>query len=326
MDIHPPVWVIGAGAIGLYVAAHLSHVTSVTLVARGTRAQWLNENGFELKGADAGQYRLPVKSLEPGLSIPSEAIVLLATKATDLEKLFGNLAPALHPGQTVALVQNGLGVHKFVHAYLPAAALVRLTCWVGVSLEAGRQAVVAGAPLFETGADTTEAERAAETLLQLFNTANLRARPGGSVAEVEWKKALLNLVVSGICAILDERNGAILESPELKDIVEEVLAEALPVAAAEGVALGEADKERVYMALHNTRENWNAMIQDLRRGADTEMPFLNAAVERVARRHGLHAPVNSTIARLINHIARTKRRAGEGPISARVHERTHTFS
>lgn len=319
MSVHPPVWIVGAGAIGLYVAAHLSHVTDVTLVARAARAKLLSEAGFELRGADAGGYHLPVKSLEPGLSIPPDAIVLLATKATDLEKLFGNLVPALHPGQTVALVQNGLGVHKFVHAYLPAAALVRLTCWVGVSLETGRQAVVAGAPLFETGADTPESLRAGDTLRTLFNAANLRTRAGGTVPEVEWRKALLNLAVSGICAILDERNGTILESPELKDIVEDVLAEAIPVAAAEGVVLGEADKERVYMALHNTRENWNAMIQDLRRGADTEMPFLNAAVDRLARRHGLHAPVNATVARFISHIARSKRRAVETPTPLRVY-------
>ncbi|MEB3198876.1 MAG: 2-dehydropantoate 2-reductase [Candidatus Sericytochromatia bacterium] len=309
---NPPVWIIGAGAIGLYMAAHLSHVTRVTLAARAARATWLAESGFQLAGAESGDFRPEVVPIDQAFAIPEEAIVVVATKATDLEKLVGVLSPNVAAGQTVALVQNGLGVHKFARSYLPTAHLVRLTCWVGVSLEQGRRAVVAGAPLFESGYDQPEVGKASEQVLALLNAANLRARHGGSVAEVEWRKALLNLSVSGICAVLDERNGAILGSPELREIVEDILAEAMPVAAAEGVVLGPQDADRVFTALDNTRDNWNAMIQDLRRGASTEMPFLNAAVDRLARRHGLRAPVNATIARLITHITRGGRRAGGG--------------
>jgi 2-dehydropantoate 2-reductase len=305
---HPPVYVVGAGAIGLYMAAHLSAVTEVVLVARGPRAERLAEEGFELGGADTGSYKLPVLTLATGLVIPPEAIVVIATKATDLEKLVSPLAAILHPEQTVLLVQNGLGVHKFARTYLPAANLVRLTCWVGVTLEGQRRAVVAGAPLFELGVDDEACEALAYPLVSLLNEANLRARLGGTVAEVEWRKALLNLAVSGICSIVDERNGAALESPELRAIIDDILAEALPVAAAEGVVLGPADIERVDLAIQNTRENWNAMLQDLRRGTATEMAFLNAAVDRHARRHGLRAPVNATVARLIGHIARRRGR------------------
>jgi 2-dehydropantoate 2-reductase len=305
---YPPIYIIGAGAIGLYLAAHLSRVTNVTLVARGAHAQALMETGFELAGADAGFYRLPVVVMEPALVLPTKAIVLVATKATDLEKLVAPLAAALHPGQTVGLLQNGLGVHKFVRHYLPQAALVRVTCWVGVNLETGPRAVVAGAPLFELGADDAAGDEAAHLLMATLNAANLRARPGGTVAEVEWRKALLNLAVSGICAVVEERNGAIFESPELKAIVDDLLAEALPIALAEGVKLGAEDVERVFTAIANTRDNWNAMLQDLRRGAATEMPYLNTAVVRLGRRHGLAAPVNATVARLIAHLARDRTR------------------
>jgi 2-dehydropantoate 2-reductase len=303
----PPITIIGAGAIGLYLAAHLSRVARVSLVARGPRAQALAEAGFELAGADAGRFNLPVAAHEAGRELDPAAILLVATKATDLEKLVGPLATALAPGQTVGLLQNGLGVHKFVRHYLPHATLVRATCWVGVTLEQGHRAVVAGAPLFEMGADQPEAALA---LTEVFNAASLRARVGASVAEVEWRKALLNLAVSGICTVVGERNGTILESPELRAMVEDVLAEALPVAAAEGVALGPEDVARVFTAIANTRENWNAMLQDLRRARPTEMPYLNAAVDRLARRHGLTAPVNATVARFVTHLAGRARVGG----------------
>ena len=167
---------------------------------------------------------------------PEDAIVLVATKATDLEKLVAPLAAALHPGQAVGLLQNGLGGHKFV------------------------------------------------------------------------RKALLNLAVSGVCSIVGERNGVIMESPELRAIVDDLLAEAWPIAAAEGVVMGAEDVERLFTAIANTRDNWNAMLQDLRRGSATEMPYLNTAVDRLARRHGLTAPVNATVARLVGHLARDRAR------------------
>lgn len=302
------VYIVGAGAIGLYLGAHLSSIANVTLVAREPRASQLETDGFTLAGADTGHYRLPIQRVNSTLVLPPDALVLLAVKATDLEKLVGPLSHILHPGQAVGLLQNGLGVHKFVSTYLPHCRLVRITCWVGVNLHTPREAVVAGAPLFELGVDHPNCKDIEDNFLKLFNLANLRARVSGTVAEVEWRKALLNLAVSGICSLVDERNGAILESPELRELVEQILEEALPVAHAEGVVLGADDIERVFTALHNTRHNWNALLQDLRRGLDTEMPFLNAAVERFAKRHKLDAPVNGAIARLIAHVARRQSR------------------
>jgi 2-dehydropantoate 2-reductase len=120
-----------------------------------------------------------------------------------------------------------------------------------------------------------------------------------SIAACEWRKSLWNLAVSGPCALLDAVNGAILDVPELRALAETLLVEARAVAAAEGVALSDADLERVFASTEKTRANTNAMLQDLRRGAPTEIAFLNGAVARLAERHGLSAPTHAAVARLI---------------------------
>ncbi|MFY0534925.1 ketopantoate reductase family protein [Nannocystis pusilla] len=116
-----------------------------------------------------------------------------------------------------------------------------------------------------------------------------------SVAACEWRKSLWNLAVSGPCALLDAVNGAILEVPQLRALAETLLAEARAVAAAEGVTLSDADLERVFASTEKTRANYNAMLQDLRRGAATEIDFKWGggaagraawAVSAVARRGG----------------------------------------
>ncbi|MCY1013193.1 hypothetical protein OV079_48225 [Nannocystis pusilla] len=70
------------------------------------------------------------------------------------------------------------------------------------------------------------------------------------------------------------------------------------MAAAEGVTLLDADLERVFASTEKTRANTNAMLQDLRRGAATEIDA-NGAVARLAEQHGLSAPTHAAVARLV---------------------------
>lgn len=293
------VWIVGAGAVGLYLAARLDRAAEVTLVARGARARALAAEGFVLSGAESGAFHPPVVAAEERPAPPPGAVVLLAVKATHLDEALGALS--LAPGQALALCQNGLGIDALAARRAPGAARVRATCWLGVALAGEREARVAGCYQIELGADGGAARAAADRLEAVLAGAGLPVRRAASVAECEWRKSLWNLAVSGACALLDEPNGVILDDPGLRALAGEILAEARAVAAAEGVALSQDDIDRVFASTERTRRNLNAMLQDLRRGAPTEMPFLNAEVARLARAHGLAAPVNETLARLVAH-------------------------
>ena len=129
-------------------------------------------------------------------------------------------------------------------------------------------------------------------------------RVAPSVAACEWRRSLLPLAINGLCAAFGERNGAILDSPPLHALARELLQEARLVAAAEGVTLTDEDLERVFAITESNRDGRNTMVQDLARGQATEMPFLNLAVARMAVRHGLFAPVNAVVARLVEHCER----------------------
>ena len=139
---------------------------------------------------------------------------------------------------------------------------------------------------------------------KLLLAAGYPVRSAPSVAACEWRKSLWTLAVSGLCAAFGERNGAILDSPPLHALARELLQEARLVAAAEGVALTDDDLERVFAITESNRDGRNTMVQDLARGQATEMPFLNLAVARMAVRHGLFAPVNAVVARLVEHCER----------------------
>ena len=158
---------------------------------------------------------------------------------------------------------------------------------------------VAGVFQIELAADEPAALASMSALRAALVAAGYPVAAAASVAACEWRKSLWNLAVSGPCALLDAPNGAILDRPPLRALADDLLAEARAVAAAEGVTLADDDLARVFTSTARTRANYNAMVQDLRRGVATEMPFLNGAVARLAAHHGLPAPTHLALARLV---------------------------
>ena len=305
----PPLYIIGAGAVGLHLAARLSAVTPVTVVARGPRVGRLLRDGFELSGAEQGHFKVPVVDISAPL--PASADLLLAVKATQLADTLAQIKPG--PQHTLGLCQNGLGIAALARMHTPAAARVRLGCWLGAGLATPINVRVAGVLQLELAADDPAALRTRDRWQRLLAAAGSPVRVVPSVAACEWRKSLWNLGVSGLCAALGERNGAVLDSPPLQALARELLQEARTVAAAEGVTLTDADIERVFAATRSTRDNRGPMLQDLLRGQATEMQFLNLAVARLAVRHGLFAPVNAVVARLVEHCERRGPKPGAPP-------------
>lgn len=306
-----PIWIVGAGAVGLHLAARLAAVRPVTVVARGPRAELLAAEGFALTGAEERPARVPVVEVTRPWTPPAEAIVLVAVKATQLAETLEQVAPRLAPGQVVGLCQNGLGVAALARRHAAAARLVRVACWLGAHLAGPAAVRVAGVFRLELAADDPAVSSDLSELQAALMAAGYPVDRAPAIAACEWRKSLWNLAVSGACALMDEPNGAILDSPPLHALARDLLAEARAVAAAEGVALADEDLERVFVSTRSTRANVNAMLQDLRRGATTEMPFLNAEVARLAALHGLAAPTHAAIARLVAH--RERRSAPAAP-------------
>lgn len=305
----PPLYVVGAGAVGLHLAARLSSVTPVVLVARGPRVARLRREGFELTGAEQGTYHVPVVDIaEP---LPALADLLIAVKATQLTETLARLT--LGPQHTIGLCQNGLGIASVARAHAPAPARVRVACWLAVGLTTPTVVRVGGVFQVELAADDPAALHTRDRWHKLLAAAGYTVRIAPSIAACEWRKSLWNLGVSGLCAALGERNGAVLDSPPLQALARELLQEARTVAAAEGVTLTDADIERVFAATRSTHDNRGPMLQDLLRGQATEMQFLNLAVARLAVRHGLFAPVNAVVARLVEHCERRGPKPGAPP-------------
>ena len=105
--------------------------------------------------------------------------------------------------------------------------------------------------------------------------------------------------------------GAIVD-PRLTRLKQLVIDECVAVAAAEGVRLHE-DFFREINAAYNRSENIVSMRQDLLRGRETEIDYLNGAVAALGLRHGLDCSTNDALTRIIKGMEASARNNRGGP-------------
>lgn len=290
----PPIVVIGAGAIGAFLAARFSTLTDVLVVTRPQWVKQLRETGLELRGFMPGHFMPRVDTWSPELSLPEGAYIFVTVKAYHLKEVLTLLKGYLNDSHKIVLCQNGLGIEALAREVLPDHPLIRAACWLGVTREGPSLARVTGVGHIDLA--SRDPERAdLGPISSLIEAASIPVRLGSSVAETEWRKTLSNIGINLIGALMEAPNGVILEHTELSQVSRRVLEEARLVAAAEGVPLTEADLEAVTDLIATTRHNLNSTLQDIRRGNRTEARYLNGAVIRLGKLHGIPTPVNETL-------------------------------
>jgi 2-dehydropantoate 2-reductase len=287
------VFVVGAGAIGTYLASALALHAPVSIVVRDrAKAEALDQSGLKLSFAtDASAPRhTAVRAIAMAdlRAIDPEAIVIMTMKATDLAPALSALRPVLGPNNVLVLAQNGLGV---LEAAGSSSRVVRAACWMGILNEGLGRARVAGVHSIVLGG---HCEGDVARVATLTEAADIPTFVDPDPRAVEWRKALWNLAVNALCAALDQPNGAMLE-PQLRAAASAILDEAARVAAAEGVTITEGDRARVFGSLEVTRANVNSTLQDLRAGRTPETEWLSAAVSRIGRRHGIPTPLHDLL-------------------------------
>ena len=293
--------VLGAGAVGLTIAAKLSRVADVHAVARARHADAVRERGLFLTGIwGEGTYRFSCSEDLPPAWRAADYFIITA-KSTDTEAVCRQFADAIR-GQEVVSLQNGIGNEEVIGRFTDrviGAMIITGFEWRG---DAAVHVSVEAAPM-RLGRFPSGTDEAVVRLASLFSEAGIRAEATGAIRSDLWSKTLYNCALNPLGAIMNVPYGA-LADPHAWAVVTRIVREAYLVVEAEGIALPRATPEAYLeylriVQLPATAAHHSSMLQDLARGQKTEIEFMNGAVAALARRHGLDAPYNACIAELI---------------------------
>jgi 2-dehydropantoate 2-reductase len=118
-----------------------------------------------------------------------------------------------------------------------------------------------------------------------------------------WGKLVVNAAINPLTAILRVPNGELLELPSARDMLARLANETAWVAQAEGILLPFPDPVAAAEDVaRRTAANHSSMLQDVLRGAPTEIDAICGAVVEAGIKHGIETPVNWACWKLIKAI------------------------
>ena len=294
------VCVIGAGAIGSLFAAHLAKVADVlVLTRRKEHAQELNERGLQVSGRHDFTARVTAAA-DPD-ELPEFDVGIIATKANGVEGAATSLAGRF-PAATIMTVQNGLGAEEIVQRHGDWPLISAVTFMSGTKLSDTQVEYILDTPTW-LGPYGATPFQLVEELARLLVEAGLEAEALPDLRPAQWSKLIFNATVNGVAALTglphDAHFAAEGAESDLGHLVHALADEGKRVAAAEGVVLHDDPWEMNVLATKRGSAHYPSMLEDVEARRPTEVELINGALVRQAERHGVDAPLQNAVYRLV---------------------------
>lgn len=298
------VLVVGPGAMGtLFAGLLVEGGHEVSLLGRRPEViKSISENGIVIE-RDGAARAVPVRAVLRAQDAGRCDLVLMFVKAYSTLQASRDAAAAAGEDTVVLTLQNGLGnVDAIASVFGRRRVLAGVTAHGATLIRPGntRHAGVGETSIGELdGALTPRLSRLAEA----FRSSGVEVEASNCVECLIWGKLIVNAGINPLTAILHVPNGGLLERSETRDVMAAAASEATAVAAARGMPLPYEDAlVRIEEVCRLTAANRSSMLQDVERGVQTEVDYINGAIVREGVALGVPTPVNWTLTQLIKAI------------------------
>ncbi len=294
------VVIIGVGAMGCLFGAFLSPLTPVTLLGRWPeQLAALAQDGLTVVEVDGRSSRHQLWATNNPPAIPPADLALILVKSGQTAQAAQTIQPILKPDGLALTLQNGLGNLEKLTAVLGAnRAVLGITAQGATMLEPGKIRHAGHGPTHL--AYTPETERRVTAVANLFNQAGLQTELADNVDSLVWAKLAVNCGINPLTALLGVPNGFLTENESAKQIMMAAARETAIVAQSLGITLPYPDAgKRALQVAQATAANHSSMLQDIQRGAPTEIEAICGAVVSNGRKTGIPTPINAELYRMI---------------------------
>ena len=220
---------------------------------------------------------------------------LVLVKSWQSEMAATMLTNCLAADGVALTLQNGLGNIEVLEAAIgPERAALGVTTTGATLLGPGMIRAGGSGPTY------VAPHPRLELLVDLLETSGFEVHAASDLVSLLWGKLVVNTGINALTALLEVRNGELLESSHARSLMNAAALETAQVAEAQGIKLPYDDpSQEVEGVARRTAENDSSMLQDIRRGAPTEVDAINGAVVREGERLGVPTPVNQSLWNLV---------------------------
>jgi 2-dehydropantoate 2-reductase len=325
--IDASVLIVGAGAIGGVTAAKMAgEVRRVSVLdADKEHVRLMRDPGLLLDElGEERRVRLPAHA-DPGAFENPFDFALVTLKAPHLEAALGPLVER-DLAETFVSLGNGLVQDRIAGIVGGGKLIIGTVEWGATNLGPGHLAQTTRAPFVVGEPDGVTRDRTRRLAEALGTVADVRVTQ--NIRGQVWSKLLVNSAFSGLGAISGLLYREVVADPAGREAALAVWREGYDVGLAQGIALDEVlgvpaealvvrdpeDRSRADEALEVAMGYAGAtkasMLQDLERGAKTEVDVINGGVVEKGREYGVQTPLNERVVELMHAMERDERRPG----------------
>ncbi len=307
------ILIVGTGALATLFAARLSKAGhSVSMLGTWQEGlQALRQHGARLVNANGQEQHFEVRAISDPLECRGVKYALVLVKSWQTGRAAAQLRECLARDGLAITLQNGLGNREILARALEipatepdAQSSAARRVALGVTTTG---ATLLGPGLVRAGGEGTisiERNQALGPVETALRSANFRVDIVEDAQALIWGKLVINAAINPLTALLRVPNGELLERPSAREMMRALAVETAQVAQAEKICLPFSDPiAAVEEVARKTAANHSSMLQDVLRGAPTEIDAICGAVVQAAQQHNLQAPANWACWKLVKAIA-----------------------
>ena len=259
----------------------------------------LRQYGVTVVEADGSERSYPVQVADDPSTCTGARHALVLVKSWQTERAARQLAECLATDGVALTLQNGIGNREKLARLLGGQRVALGVTTTGANLVGPGRVRPAGKGVISLGAHPLMGQMA------------VILRAGGFLVETSsdpngllWGKLVINAAINPITALLGITNGELLERLPARVLLTTVAREAAAVAVAQGVRLPYPDPVvAVETIVRRTAANRSSMLQDVARGAPTEIDAICGAIVEAGERTGVATPANRTLWQLVKALS-----------------------
>ena len=298
------VAIIGCGAMASLFAARLANICEVHILGSwAAQIQTLQQRPLQLiDGKKTSQHKIHATSNI--CDIPEAQWILILVKSLQTQRAVQQ-AKQLWSSKThgVVTLQNGLGNWEKLREYFTEEQ-----CVIGVTTQGAK--IISPGIVEDTGhGNITLAKTQVTTdhsLTHLLQQCNWQVQLTDNIDALLWKKLTINAGINPLTAILQQKNGYLIENPVAQKIMNTLAKEAAAVAKAQGIEVDFAGgiEKCMHDVAKQTAKNHSSMLCDRLRNSPTEIDAICGEVIRRGRKYDVPTPANQLVYDMINDIDR----------------------
>ena len=311
------VGIIGAGAIGGWVAARLALAgNNVSVLARGSTLEAL-QHGLSIRENNVSQQAMFRVSDDPGV-LGQQELLIIAVKAPALVDAARLAGPMISPDTLVLPMLNGVpwwfldgktlrsvDPDGRIAAAIPGGQLIGCVVHAACRRTAPNTVEVAHSDKLILGEPAGGSSQRVERLASLFEEAGIRVERSDDVRRAIWYKLWGNMTMNPVSALTLATADRILADGDLKPFILACMAEAAEIGAAIGCPIAESGEDRMAVTARLGAFK-TSMLQDVEAGRPIELEALVGAPREIGGRLGIPTPNIDTLYALTRLMAESR--------------------